>query len=75
MKPEDLNEMAIFIKRVLNDTLKTKEFEKVPVLYGGSVTKINGKDIVEKGNVNGLLVGRDSLKAEDFSVLIKEISS
>ena len=75
MKPENLNEMSIFIKRVLNDILRTKEFEKVLVLYGGSVTKINGKDILEKGNVNGLLVGRESLKTEDFSELIKEISS
>jgi len=44
------------------------------VLYGGSVTFGNGKDIVEKGNVNGLLVGRESLEAEHFFKLIKEIS-
>jgi len=74
MKPEQLNEMAIFIKRVVSDTLHYKEINKLPVLYGGSVTFGNGKDIVEKGNVNGLLVGRESLEAEHFFKLIKEIS-
>ncbi len=73
MKGEELHEMVIFIKKVVSDTLKIKEIEKILVLYGGSVTKNNAKEIIEKGNVSGLLVGRESLKAEDFAELIKEI--
>lgn len=74
MKGEELALMAIFIKRVVSDVLKIKEAEKILILYGGSVTEGNAKEIVEKGNVNGLLVGRESLKAENFSKLIKELA-
>jgi len=73
MRPEELHEMTIFIKRVISDLLGKNEIEKVLILYGGSVTKGNAKNIVEKGNVNGLLVGRESLKVSDFADLIQEI--
>jgi triosephosphate isomerase len=73
MKPGELCEMAIFIKRVVSDTLHFKEINKIAVLYGGSVTSGNAKDIVEIGNVNGLLIGRESLKVENFLELVKEI--
>jgi triosephosphate isomerase len=74
MKPEELHETVIFIKKVLSDILKIKEPEKIFVLYGGSVTKGNAKKIVEEGKVNGLLVGRESLKTEDFTELVREIA-
>lgn len=73
MKPEQLHEITIFIKRLISDTLGVKEVEKVKILYGGSVTKNNAKEIIEKGNVDGLLIGRESLKSDDFLELIKEI--
>ncbi len=73
MKPEELHEMTIFIKRVLSDLLSKAEIEKVAILYGGSVTKNNAQEIIEKGNVDGLLIGRESLKAENFIELVKEI--
>lgn len=73
VKPEDLHEMTIFTKRVMSDILGIKEAEKVAILYGGSVTKNNAKEIIEKGNVSGLLVGRESLKPNNFIELIKFI--
>ncbi|MFA6797193.1 MAG: triose-phosphate isomerase [Candidatus Paceibacterota bacterium] len=73
VKPEDLHEMSIFIKRVLSDIFGIKEAEKVAILYGGSVTKNNAKEIIEHGNVSGLLVGRESLKLDNFVELIKSI--
>ena len=73
VKPEDLHEMTIFIKRVISDILGIKEAEKISVLYGGSVTKNNAKEIIEKGNVSGLLVGRESLKPNNLIELIKSI--
>lgn len=75
MKPEQLHEMAIFIKRFLNDVFGARSAENAKILYGGSVTKNNAKDIVEKGNVQGLLVGRESLKTENFVELIREIGN
>ena len=73
IKPDQLHEITIYIKRLLSDTFGAKEFEKVKILYGGSVTKNNFKEIVEKGNVDGLLIGRESLKVDNFLELIKEI--
>jgi triosephosphate isomerase len=73
VKPEDLHEMSIFIRRVLSDMFGIKEAEKVNIIYGGSVTKNNAKEIIEKGNVSGLLVGRESLKSDNFIELIKSI--
>lgn len=38
----------------------------VKILYGGSVNKKNAKKILALGNVDGVLVGGSSLKADDF---------
>jgi triosephosphate isomerase len=73
IKPDQLHEITIFIKRLISDILGTKEVEKIKILYGGSVTKNNFKEIIEKGNVDGLLIGRESLKAENLVELLKRI--
>ena len=73
IKPEQLHEISIFIKRLISDILGAKEVGKVKILYGGSVTKNNAKDIFEKGNIDGLLIGRESLKVDNFLELMKEI--
>ena len=75
MKPNQLHEMSIFIKRLVSDILGPKEVGKVKILYGGSVTKNNAKEIMEKGNIDGLLIGRESLKVDNFLALIQEIKS
>lgn len=73
IKPDQLHEITIYIKRLISDILGPKEVEKVKILYGGSVTKNNSKAIVEQGNIDGLLIGRESLKAENLIDLIKKI--
>ncbi|MFA5651961.1 MAG: triose-phosphate isomerase [Candidatus Paceibacterota bacterium] len=71
IKPDQLHEITIYIKRLLSDIIGAKEMEKVKILYGGSVTKNNSKRIIEEGNVDGLLIGRESLKTDNFIELIK----
>jgi triosephosphate isomerase len=66
IRPEDLHEMTIFIKKVLNDKFK-EEGLMVPILYGGSVSKNNARDFITKGQIDGLLLGRESLKPENFA--------
>jgi triosephosphate isomerase (TIM) len=73
MQPEALQEMAVFIKRVMSDLLGIKNAENIPILYGGSVTKNNAKEIITKGAVDGLLIGRESLKTGHFVELIEGI--
>jgi triosephosphate isomerase len=73
IKPDQLHEITIYIKRLISDTLGPKEVNNIKILYGGSVTKNNAKRIIEEGNVDGLLIGRESLKVENFIELIKEL--
>lgn len=72
MSPTDLHEMTIFIRKTLRDIFG-KDSANVPILYGGSVSKKNAKEIFVGGNVSGLLIGRESLKIENFVELVKEI--
>ncbi|MDO9084094.1 MAG: triose-phosphate isomerase, partial [Humidesulfovibrio sp.] len=40
------------------------------ILYGGSVKPDNASEIIALDNVDGVLVGGASLKAEDFSRIV-----
>ncbi len=48
--------------------LKTKT--KAPILYGGSVNGANANEILKTKNVDGVLIGGFSLKAEDFASVV-----
>jgi triosephosphate isomerase len=43
----------------------------VTVIYGGSVNAENVNNYTSLENINGVLVGSESLKARSFSTLIK----
>ena len=45
--------------------------ESVRVLYGGSVTSDNAGDYLSVRGVDGLLIGGTSLKAEEFTTIVK----
>jgi triosephosphate isomerase len=44
--------------------------EEIRILYGGSVKPDNAGELMAQGDVDGLLVGGASLKAEDFIAII-----
>lgn len=44
--------------------------EQIRILYGGSVNAKNAQEILALPNVNGVLVGGASLKADDFNQII-----
>ncbi len=67
--PEESEEMAIFIKKILSD-LSGDAHKKTRILYGGSATVNNAEAFLSKGGVDGLLVGRDSLNPENFTEII-----
>ncbi|MBU4480009.1 triose-phosphate isomerase [Patescibacteria group bacterium] len=68
--PSEIQEMVIFIKKVLSDRFGIKT--KMPqILYGGSVNPKNTKEILEEGGVDGLLVGKASLDAGKFGEILK----
>lgn len=74
MTPRDLHEMSIYVKKVLRDFAGSLA-DDVRILYGGSVDRVNADSLVREGNVSGLLIGRQSLKAKDFVEIIKLIDA
>lgn len=75
MKPNDIYEISIFIKKILVEIFGQKTNINVPILYGGSVNVKNAKEIIKFGEVQGLLVGRQSLDSEKFGELLKITNS
>lgn len=66
MQPEDLEEMVIFIRKMLSEVLDRKSALRVPILYGGSVDPSNAPQLLAEGGVNGFLVGRASTTIDSF---------
>ena len=75
MKPRDIHEMTIYIRKVLSDMFDAKSVSMVPVLYGGSVTSEISEPMFTEGQIDGLLIGRQSLDPEDFSEILKQANS
>jgi len=59
------------IRRVVGETIGAGAARKVRVLYGGSVNSGNVESYVELPLCDGCLVGGASLKAEEFSEIVK----
>ena len=71
MKPSDIHEITIYIKKILSEIYGQESALAVPILYGGSVGGKNAGDIIKNGGVDGLLVGHQSLKPEIFNEILK----
>lgn len=70
LKPSDIHQMSLYVKKILSEIYGKEEALKVPVLYGGSVNFENAQPILSDGEVSGLLIGRQSLDAEGLSKII-----
>lgn len=75
MVPESIYEMSLFIKKVLSDMYGHDEGISTPILYGGSVNFRNALDIFNKGKIDGLLVGRESVNITGFVELLKTVDT
>ncbi|MFA6295715.1 MAG: triose-phosphate isomerase, partial [Candidatus Paceibacterota bacterium] len=73
MAPEQVYEMNLFVKKAFADLFGSDLAIKTTVLYGGSVTFRNAGDIMKIGQVDGLLVGRESINIAGFVELLKEV--
>jgi triosephosphate isomerase len=68
--PEDVLEMRIFLRKVLIDMFGDRKGAAVPVLYGGSVNQKNAFAYIHGCEMQGLLVGRASLKPAVFEKIL-----
>ena len=74
MKPHDVHQMVIFIRKILTERYDMKIAQKVPVIYGGSAEPGNAEELLRDGEIDGFLVGHASLDSKDF-VEILQIAS
>ncbi len=70
--PEQAQEMHQWIRKLLSEFGNGAE-QKIKILYGGSIKPDNIDMIMQQPDIDGGLVGGASLKAEDFSRIIKFI--
>ena len=70
----ELEEMILYIRKVLSDYLPGKSAQKVPILYGGSIEPSNARALAGGSGVDGILVGHASVDAPTFTALVKAVS-
>lgn len=68
--PDQAEEVHQFIRIWLTRQYSTAVAEKLCIQYGGSVNAGNAKQLISQPNVDGLLVGGASLKADEFVTII-----
>jgi len=69
--PTSFLQHALFIRKTLSSLFGPAEAQKIPILYGGSVTIKNAEGFLTQGQADGLLVGRESLIIPNFVALAK----
>lgn len=70
----DLHVMSIFLRKTLSEIYDRASAEQVRLLYGGSVSPENVAALVSEGEVDGLLVGRESRKPESLPAIFEALS-
>jgi len=69
--PEQVEEAHFNIRKLIEKIFNKNVADNIKILYGGSVKSGNAKELLSLENVDGALVGGASLKAEDFTGIIK----
>lgn len=64
---EEVTEMITFLKSYLHNT---KNIKSCKILYGGSVSSNNFKELVNSSNANGALIGGASLKNREMKKIL-----
>jgi triosephosphate isomerase len=70
LKPHDIHEMTLFIRRILSEKYDRDSAFRIPILYGGSVEVANAEGILRDGEVQGFLIGHASLDPAAFKEIL-----
>ncbi|MDT8300355.1 MAG: triose-phosphate isomerase [Sedimentisphaerales bacterium] len=70
-KPEQAQEVHDFIRKLLVDMYSDELAEAIRIQYGGSAKPDNAAELMAQPDIDGLLVGGASLKADSFLAIIK----
>lgn len=68
--PDQAQQVHAFIRKLISELYSEQLAEKTRIQYGGSAKPGNAAELMGQPDVDGLLVGGASLKAEDFIGII-----
>ena len=71
---EQADEVNGFIRSVVAGLYGEDAAQALTIQYGGSMNAKNAEELLSKEHVDGGLIGGASLKAEDFSIIVKAAS-
>ena len=71
---EQANEVNNAIRECVAELYGKAAADKLVVQYGGSMNAGNADELLAQEDVDGGLIGGASLKAEDFSIIVKAAS-
>jgi triosephosphate isomerase len=69
--PQQAQEVHVFIRSLLAEMYDADLAREMRILYGGSAKADNAEELMAQEDVDGLLVGGASLKAEEFVRIIQ----
>ena len=71
---EQANKTIGFIRRIISQKYGKEIAQDLRILYGGSVTADNAAEFMRQSEIDGALIGGASLKANEFSSIVKQTS-
>lgn len=69
-EPQQAEEVHQWIRAWLQENWGVEISSNTSILYGGSVSPQNARELSQKPNIDGFLVGGASLKSDSFSAII-----
>ena len=69
--PQQAQEAHALIRKLIEEMYDSQLAEEIRILYGGSVKPSNAAELMAQADIDGLLVGGASLKADDFASIIQ----
>lgn len=73
--PEQAQEVHELLRSLLREEFSEKAAERVRILYGGSIKPGNAAELFRQPDIDGGLVGGASLKADDFTAIVRAAQS
>ena len=70
---EDIMQIVLSIRKVISRLYSKDIAQRIKILYGGSVNARNAKSIISTTKVDGLLIGRASLKSNQFNIIVRSL--
>jgi triosephosphate isomerase len=68
--PEQAEEVHLFLRNWIDSRFGEETANMMRILYGGSVNAANAAGLLAQKNVDGVLVGGASLKADEFTAIV-----